>query len=410
MKPLESFFPPPNLPILLPNETLYSWYGHIHLWNGNASVLQTSLQLTDIRYSALLHDFPASLDTMIEKTGGIFNNPTELALRHTLLGYFLTFRSSEFGQEILQKVRLGSYQHLKYKLGIPASRIGAEHPLKCCPKCLSEDLAEFGRGYWHLSHQFPSAFVCSKHALPIHILRLAQSPVHQRIWLLPESAPFMEKIGPLNGTQTAKLLALAQISIEASQMKPGSLDERLLAWAYQSRIHEEGLLTTRGSLKIKMLNQWVCDYYAGLEHLPGFQVLHSLQKETGGFVGTIARKQPKRGHPFKHLLLINLLFDSWNAFLEHYAQVRDAPPDWLQPPSHAEVPQDDPRVSRFINLIRDQGMSLTRAGILTGISTTTATQWAKRHNIKYTARTKTLDDALLNTVRAKLRKGTPKKT
>ena len=410
MEPQQSLFPPPNLPLLLSGETLYSWCGHVHLWNGNSHVMQTSRQLFGAPHAALLHDFPAFLNRLQEKTEGLLPPSRQIALAHTLLGYFLAFESEEFGEDLLTRTCTGNYPQLKYKLGIPASRVGASHPLKYCRKCLSEDLAAYGRGYWHLSHQFPSAFICHRHTLPLCFVRSENSPVHLRTWLLPEYSHSVEKAATLNKVQEERLLKLAQFSIAAAAEMPGTLNERELAWTYQSRIREKGMLTSRGSLKLKVLNRMVRDYYAGLEQLPGLEILYSLQSETGGFVGSIARKRPKAGHPLKHLLLASLLFDSWPSFMERYRQVQDTTPDWLSPPAPEASPPSDQRINRFTRLVRERDMSLRQAAKSVGISVTTATQWAKRHELDYTRRTQTLDEKLLGTVRTKLRKGALKKT
>ena len=96
--------PPPNLPILYPEETLYSWCAQVHAWNGNPSVLNTSKQLFGSPYSGLLHDFPANLKVLHEKTFGLLPDSIDLALNHTLLGYYLPFHEKTASFKILKGV------------------------------------------------------------------------------------------------------------------------------------------------------------------------------------------------------------------------------------------------------------------------------------------------------------------
>ena len=408
MEHYKPLFPPPNLPLLLPDETLYSWRGHVHIWNSNASVIQTSKQLFNNRYAALLHDFPSFLGTLIEKTGDMFDSSNELALKSTLLGYFLAFQKTDLSHKILETIHHNNYPSLKYKLGLIASGIGANHPLKHCHQCLSEDIARFGRGYWHLSQQFPSTFVCLKHKQPLNILRIKSSPVHLRSWLLPETVQETEKLRLTHDQHIDRLMDLAHVSSAVAQQPPGTFDGQILAWLYQGQLKKKSLLTERGSLRIKQINALVAEYYIGLDQLPEFQILNSLKLETGGFIGSIARKKPKRGHPFKHLLFINFLFNHPEEFLTAYQKATNESPNWVKPAPLAKPKPKDPRINELLTLVRAQGNSLTQAAKLLGISVTTATQWAKKHGLAYTPRTKTLNPELLEKVTAEIKNGTPK--
>jgi len=404
----KSLFPPPNLPLLLPDETLYSWCGHVHIWNCNASVIQTSKQLFNNRHAALLHDFPSFLGTLIEKTGDMFDSSNDLALKSTLLGYFLAFQKVDLSHEVLEAIRHNNYPSLKYKLGLIASGIGANHPLKYCHHCLSEDIAHFGRGYWHLSQQFPSTFVCLKHKQPLNILRIKRSPVHLRSWLLPETVK-TERLQLTHDQHIGRLMTLARFSSIIARQPPGAFDSQILAWLYQGQFKEKGLLTERGSLKIKQINELVTEYYIGLDQLPEFQILNSLKLETGGFIGSIARKKPKNGHPFKHLLLINFLFNRPEEFLTAYQKATNEPPNWIKPAPSAKPKPKDPRADELLTLVHEQNNSLTQAAKIIGISVTTAIQWAKKSGIVYTTRTKTLKPELLKKVTNKIKNGTSKK-
>lgn len=74
---------------MLQSETLYSWCGRVHRWNGNANALNTSRALFGTPYAALLHDFPARLDQLNQRTFRLLGLSASIALEHTLLGYFL---------------------------------------------------------------------------------------------------------------------------------------------------------------------------------------------------------------------------------------------------------------------------------------------------------------------------------
>jgi len=175
----------PNLPTLFADETLYSWAGSVHLLNPTPDVLETSRRLYSAPYAALMHDFPSHLDALCRNVDGTLGEPTALALRHTLLGYFLTARPRYESDRILRAVESGPVSSLKFWLGIAASRVGGRHPLKGCPHCFDEQRAKLGRAYWRVSHQLPSVLCCVEHEEMLEMAWDEVTPVHRRGWLLP---------------------------------------------------------------------------------------------------------------------------------------------------------------------------------------------------------------------------------
>jgi hypothetical protein len=92
---------PPNLPRLQPGQTLYSWCGAVHRWNGNVDVRETSRQRFGVPYAGLLHDFPFHLDALGEHTSNLMGSVRRIALRRTLLGYFLAMATEDVAQRVL---------------------------------------------------------------------------------------------------------------------------------------------------------------------------------------------------------------------------------------------------------------------------------------------------------------------
>ena len=404
-------YPPANLPLLHSGETLYSWCGHVHRWNGNVNALSTSRQLFGVPYAGLLHDFPSHLDVLVARTSGQIGTAPDLALQHTLLGYFLPFASPETANTLLASIRSGSVPQLKYKLGIPASRIGACHPLKGCSECFRQDETAFGSSIWHLAHQYPSTLVCHEHRRPLVIVQDRVTPVHRRDWLLPKFGANLtwKEVAVRDDSHIELLSGLAEFAKSVSKLPPGAVRAQELAWTYQSAAKAHGMLTRGGNLRLDLLITRIRRRYAGLEGLPGFAVLSAIHADWAGLVGTLARKRPRPGHPFKHILLIASLFESWAQFTETYDRVARDPPGWSKadktPP---RVPSRDPRVDEFLNAIRAEGKSIRAAALLVGVSPATGVRWAKIAGIPFTPRTKTLGKTFLNEVRSLLRDGKDK--
>ncbi len=248
--------PLPNLPPLFSDETLYSWSGFVHASNANSDVRETSRQLFGSPHAALLHDFPAHLSALDERLENLLGQPRDLALCHTLLGYFLPAMSLTVSSQILAGVLEGAESHLKFKLGIAASRVGGHHPLKGCMQCFAEDERTRGRAYWRVQHQFPSTLVCTRHRCPLVIAWDPITPVHRRGWILPHMGLNRRwiEISQVTHTQLDGLVRLADFSEQWAALQPSSLGQRTLALTYQQALRARGFVTETGSLRLSDLN------------------------------------------------------------------------------------------------------------------------------------------------------------
>ncbi|MBB6187560.1 TnsD family Tn7-like transposition protein [Rhodanobacter sp. MP7CTX1] len=391
-----------NLPNLAHDQTLYSWCGLVHAWNG-LSAIATSQELFGSSFAALMHDFPANLAALNTRTGGHLGSPRRLALNHTLLGYFLPLVHVDLAAAVLRRTREGAMPELKMKLGITASRIGGHHPLKGCPACFDEDEAATGFAYWHVPHQFPSVMVCQRHQRPLVIAWDPVTPVHRRGWLLPRGGLARHWIDiPVDGSmQMERLMRLAAFSGAFSTLPPGSIESALLAKTYQGALRGRGIATANGSLRLSALIQLTRSHYSGVETVPGFEALQAVTPDWPGLAGALTRRKPRPGHPLKHLLLISMLFESWDDFLSAYDESRTS----TEPPASPAAEEPDPsRTEAFYKLVSN-GKSIRCASTELGIDTSTGVKWAQRLGLQYVTRTKTFSEDKKATARKMLRAG-----
>ena len=160
---------PAFLPSWLPGETLYSLCSRYHHLSGNRLAADTCLQLFTAQDAGFLHDFPSHLESFVARTQGVLGSVDVLARRHTLLGFYTPFRRERDVTEAISVMASDSVQDLKFRLGLPSSRVGADHPLKGCPACIESDRRTEGVSYWHLEHQWPSVWVCREHDQLLHV-------------------------------------------------------------------------------------------------------------------------------------------------------------------------------------------------------------------------------------------------
>lgn len=393
-----------NLPILHPDQTLYSWCAQVHALNDGRNVVETSTQLFGAPYAALCHDFPSHLDVLVARSPGAQFDASALALRHTLLGYFLPLQEMTKSNEIIAAVRTRGLPSIKMRLGITASRVGGHHPLKGCPKCIENDIAKFGHAYWHMAHQFPSVMACTQHRLPLFIAWDPVTPVHRRGWLLPVGGLPWQRIDiPMQGEhQLGQLVRLAEFSTQLAACCPGAFDPTRLARCYQMGLRGRGLATASGSLRLKSLIDETRRRYKGIEDIQGFEALQAVTPDWPGLVGAITRKSPRHAHPLKHLLVIALIFETWSEFIDAYETAGN---DESIVDTGPSIPCKRSSAAELRVLVMREGLSVTAAAKKLGMSTTTATQIAKREAIPFRPRPKCLRGPLVRLARTHLQRG-----
>ena len=397
-----------NLPWLENDQTLYSWCARVHAANGASGALATSRELFGAPYAALCHDFPSRLAYLTSHFPEAELGEVELALRHTLLGYFLVLMPRRAAYCLLASVIKGSVPSIKMRLGITASRVGGHHPLKGCDACIIEDLNRVGFAYWHIEHQFPSVMACTSHKRPLFIAWDPVTPVHRRGWLLPVGGLGWERIDvPVRDDhQLHQLHRLAEFSTKFASCAPATFDAKQLAKCYQLGLRSHGFVTAMGSLRLKTLVDEMRIRYTGLEDLMGFEALKAVTPDWPGLLGSVARTVPRRVHPLKHLLMIALVFDSWKDFLVSYEAAGSQSEEAVEP-EVAPSPADP--MEKLVQLLKRDGMSVSAAARELGITTTTATQIARRAGIHFTLRRKLLKGPRLQQIRRLLRRGWPSK-
>lgn len=397
-----------NLPPLERNQTLYSWCAQVHAMNGMSDARATSRALFGAPYAALSHDFPSRLTCLTGHFPDAGLGEVELALRHTLLGYFLILQPRPVAYRLLALLTSGSLPSIKMRLGITASQVGGHHPLKGCDACVVEDASKVGFAYWHVEHQFPSTMVCARHARPLFIAWDPVTPVHRRGWLLPVGGLGWERVEvPIrDDRQLGQLRRLAEFSTKFASCAPATFDPTQLAKCYQRGLRDHGFVTAKGSLRLKTLVEEMRGRYRGLEDILGFEALRSVTPDWPGLIGAVARAAPRRVHPLKHLLMIALVFDTWRDFLVGYEEAGSPSKEAVEPQGEPNAPD---ATEGLVRLAKHSGMSISAVARTLGIATTTATQLARRAGVQFTPRPKVMKGPRLQRIRQLLRRGWPSK-
>lgn len=407
---------PTVLPTLQTSETLYSWCGTYHRWSSGVSATGTSQRLFGHRYAALLHDFPAHLSTFCLRTRGCLGSTDDIARRHTLLGYFLPFVSVQSAHGILAGVTDRATPDLKMRLGIPASGVGAYHPLRCCRECIREDESTIGWPAWHIEHQVPSALVCVRHARPLIQTWDRISPVHRREWEIPSQVPSAGRLefSIVGDAALCTLLELASASKLLFELHNGVLSHGRLNEFYREWANQHGCLTAGGSLRHAEFAKIIGSKFRLIQQAFGSIGPASCQLNLESIAGTVVRASYRAHHPLKHLAMIVAMSEEPSTTLLRIASLVEERSEEPTAHHHAfgkrrRTPQASTESKKVFDKLLSQGVSITAAAAGACVSTTTGLSWARKSNLDVQRRPKKLKPEVLRSIVEAILKGTDRK-
>lgn len=294
-----------SLPMMpwLSEETLFSWVSRHHrLWGAQPSSW-TSIALFGRPRAGVHHDLPNALQSLADRTCGVFGSAIEIAINRTLLGFFRPFLSADAGDVALRWMCSPSVAHLKFKMGLLTSRFGAHHPLKACLACVEDDIRMHGWPYWHLPHQIPGVWICPAHQEILRASTLKATGVQRFSWLLPSQQHWAKKL-ELRDIDTARRFGAFILRVASSPIGPGQLHSYALASTVTSLLWERGLLTHAGHVRQRHAAQSFLECCARLRELPDMVALPSGQADAECQLGRLLRGPRSGTHPLRTLSLL----------------------------------------------------------------------------------------------------------
>lgn len=379
----QNFQSPSFLPAFLPGETLYSLCARYHYSSGNRLAAKTSGQLFGVATAAMLHDFPAHLAAFETQTAGRLGDASAVALNRTLLAFYVPYQPLVRITAAIEAMKSAGIGRLKFRFGLPSSRIGGAHPLKACPKCIREELDQHGFAYWHLIQQHPAVWLCAKHG-ELLIQSTGKSKTQNKLqWVLPHTlGPGEWKVLPPHLGKESLLLARLNTFASGSCNKAATYFEpRSLRECYLRGAKNSGWLTRSGSVRLRAARDAFLDQAAGLIGIPEFKVIESVSRGDGGFLGKVLRNPRSHLHPTKHLLVQSLLFESWEEFCEVYREVSDL--SYKRTGQHSITSQSSPKVVTLLALAALGDTSLAQIARNLEVPYDIARYWLKRAGVAY---------------------------
>ena len=389
------------------HETLFSWCSRYHRVAGASRSAETAVRLFGHPRAGVSHDVPGHLDALQVRTGATSGSPASVVWDRTPLGYYLRFRSKEFTERVIGRLRAGSGQQLKAEFGWLATRAGASHPLKACDECMAEDVLQHGSVCWRLVHQLPGVWVCPWHRSSLWVTSLKTAGLRRFDFLLPDDVPGADRqllidVEPPHG-HVAQRLASCTAHLMST---PVAVDLVALSAAFRARLRERGYARANGSLDYRHISESFAAYSEHFEALPRG---HAIHVAIGGIEARWRRllaPTPASLHPLRFLVPMTWLFDSWADWTECYeASRRPLPVDDVAVESKTAQPDPDRR-SFFSSLTA--GSSVRAAARNAGVDVQTGITWALKAGIPVKRRPKQIDGSIRSSIQRQLRVGRPK--
>lgn len=412
----DDLFDNPTLLSWLPGETLFSLISRHHYFSGQALSARTCEQFFGHPRAGSQHDLPSRLAHFVSRTNQCFGDVETVARNHTLLAYYAAFISPEELNNAIACMAGESVVHLKLRLGILTSRFRANHPLKSCRACMADDRSTFGWAYWHMEHQYPGVWICQKHGLQLLESDLKATGVERFQWHLPAAGHLRQWPADPQKAMLAGHTALQNLSRQVIDLTANALDRSIqtsrLHEVYRAELVRRDWVTRGGSFRMPVIAASLLDHVKHLRAVPELEALPTTADEAAIQLGRLLRPPRSGTHPLRHMVLINWLFGSAEAFWQAQASALNPPVALPKAIFSADQKSDnrnkDPQREQLVGLLTVQKQSARTAAKAIGIDVGTAMSWAAQAGLSVSRRPKKLVAELRQRTIAELQNGIDK--
>lgn len=281
----------------LPDELLYSTLGRATYRYG----FWSPKRLLDIVYGrrtvVAVPDLPSNLAAVARATQAQWRlTAEELALRHTLVGYYTHFRGARRRSQVLAAMAAGGGS-LQVRLGVCAGAARAPKRFRLCPRCHRSDVAQFGEPFWHRAHHLPGVLVCHLHGDILVESEVPFRPTGRHVYQAAPNEVDFSTLQPLVVGLTRAGVAAA-VAVRSFELLTADACPRPTAPDYRPRLAQSGWSGGRGQARRFRA--------AFVDHFGEELIRASFGREDSDaleWLGDVLRAPRRPMHPFKHVLM-----------------------------------------------------------------------------------------------------------
>jgi hypothetical protein len=386
----------PWCPPHVPGEVLYSYAARLSKLNSLGDSRTALFALFGARQMIPSADLPGHLDDAQERIGAAagFDSVLSLVDRSTLFPFYRFFMSPERWERILPMARGGNGGGLKTAMGIVANGFGASTVFRSCVMCNRDIWARYGTVVWHSMHQLPGVVVCPIHGCTL-IAHFQQSRLSHRHEL--HSCPAggnPPNITKLWSPMLGRYAQLAHAVLNHVGKSP-SLAARQVA--YHNALADRGWIRGEQQVSWKPLGLALQKRFHRFAPFEFQQRLRAGSGDCPSWVRSALSSRDRFVHPVCHLLLIDLLFESLDSFLD----ACNAKPACIGLPDSQNSEPDAGGLSHLM----DGTISCRVAATRLGLSVTTVVKRRRALGLGISERRKTLHPKLIAELKTALMLG-----
>lgn len=390
---------------LLDEELLFSGLTRLARVNALMETRDALARLTGGRNYSVSADLPCHLQAIVGRVGESISQSDVDAIieRHTLYPYYRFFAPANRWPHIRAIALSHEAGRLKGAMGILAHGVRATPVLRYCPICLGEMRKQFGTSYWHRAHHLPGVAVCAEHGCSL-VFTLSQAQFGHRARLWP--APRSTTTAPTMGSDTQR--GLASISFDALLYEGPHLGLQPMRNAYLGEILSRGWARGKERPSFKPLMQAL---RSELAEAVDWQVARRFGLAGDGFmpwIHDLLGPRPSSCSPLAHIMLIQVLFGTFDRFVQACRKSTADRHDHFQPPPFATtISQAQGRFEHAAAALSDRSRSCRQVAASFGVSVGWVVKQRRIAGAPINERRKTLDDQRVAKAKGLLVEGQP---
>lgn len=411
----------PYFPAHLPDELLYGHIGRYRALNAAGPIRGFLLDVFGSATCIPSADWPTHLQELMRRMEWLhpYDSLEKAVSLATLYPYHRLFMPPERWTRLLAAAGASGPMNAKMFTGLVAQRFGASAFLRSCDQCVREAWQRHGGPYWLRAHQLPGVVVCVHHGcrLDEHFTQsYATNRQEFRPCPLPQGKPAIDadtsqEARQLHAHASAENMRwrfahLSRQALELGATDVPSPDAAAVARTYQRRLAELGYGRGRNQVRWERLSTDLLARFDGFRDWPvGQQRLGTLTRGSLGWVHGLVCRPERLSHPMCHLLLIDMLYGSLDAWLQAIDDTSQTPRDRSTAPRVAVEAEAGTSAGNMEILLEDNTLSCRSIAALAGLATTTVVQMRRRLGIDVPRRSKHLSLSSIESVRARLADG-----
>jgi hypothetical protein len=296
------------LPESWPDESIYSLLAKIARLNGLSSREVIGL-LTGEEHPISVIGCPMNIKHFCEATEGAYGSPNDLLSHSTVFSALAQLGA--LSASTLSQVANGA---TRPELGMLAFGMARGRHWRLCRDCVERDVKIYGISYWHRVHQLPTSQYCTEHGLILDRLDLHHVQLRENL-VLPHDVSNKAEPSNLPAAQESSCICLDVSILGRDALADNSepFSKEVIQATYMAGLAQMGLLTGTGKI---LLTEYFDEFRQKFGVETSITILLRQSKVSNPKQLLYGITNEFECRPFARLLLVKLLFGTWEAFKE----------------------------------------------------------------------------------------------